>query len=42
VVKKIRKILAAIEPATQKIDVERGNIRKLSELEDRKQYHIKI
>jgi len=42
VVAKVKKILAVNKEATQKFDVERFNLRKLSELEVRKQYQIKI
>jgi hypothetical protein len=38
VVAKFREILAAIKQPAQKFDVERFNLRKLNELEVRKQY----
>ena len=41
-VAKIREILAVNKQAAQKFDVKRFNLRKLSELEIRKQHHIKI
>jgi len=42
VVAKIREILAVNKQAAQKFDVKRFNLRKLSELEIRKQYQIKL
>ena len=42
VVAKIRERLAVSKQAVQKSDVERFNLRKLTELEVRKQYYIKI
>jgi hypothetical protein len=42
VVADLGKGLAVSKHASQKLDVERFNIRKLNELEDRKQYEIKI
>jgi hypothetical protein len=42
VVAKVRERLAVIKQAAQNIDVERFNLKKLSELEVRKQYQIKI
>jgi len=39
---KVRERLAVSKQATQKFDVERFNLRKLNELEVRKQYWIKI
>jgi len=42
VVAKVREILAVNKQATQKFDVDRFNLRKLSDLEDRKHYQIKI
>jgi len=42
VVAKVRERLAVSKQATQKSDVERCNLRKLNELEVRKQYQIKI
>jgi hypothetical protein len=42
VVAKIRKSLAVIKEAAQNIDVERFNLRKLNDLEVRKQYQIEI
>jgi len=42
VVAKVTEILAISKQAAQKFDVERFNLRKLSELEVRKQYQIKI
>ena len=42
VVAKVGKRLAVNKPAAQKYDVGRLNLRKLSELEVRKQYQIKI
>jgi hypothetical protein len=42
VVAKVREILAVIKQATQKSDAERFNLKKLNELEVRKQYQIKI
>jgi len=41
-VAKVRERLAVSKHAAQKFDVERFNLRKLSELEVRKQYQIKI
>jgi len=41
-VEKVRERLAASKQATKKFDVERFNLRKQSELEVRKQYHINI
>jgi hypothetical protein len=40
VVAKVRKRLAVSKQAAQKFDVERFNLRKLNELEVRKQYQI--
>jgi hypothetical protein len=42
VVAKIRKILAISKQAIHKCDVERFNLRKLNDLEARKQIQIKI
>jgi len=42
VVSKVRERLAVSKQAALKFDVERFNLRKLNELEVRKQYHIKI
>ena len=42
VVAKVRERLAVRKHGAQKIDVEKFNLRKLSELEVRKQYQIKI
>jgi hypothetical protein len=42
VVAKVRERLAVIKQAAQKFDEERVNLKKLSELEVRKQYQIKI
>jgi hypothetical protein len=42
VVVKVRERLAVSKKETQKFDVERLNLRKLSELEVRKQHQIKI
>jgi hypothetical protein len=42
VVAKVRERLAVIKQAAQKIDTERFNLKKLSELEVKKQYQIKI
>jgi hypothetical protein len=42
VVAEVRDRLAVSREITRKFDVERFNLRKLSELEVRKQYHIKI
>jgi len=42
VVAKARERLAVSKQAAQKFDVVRFNIRKLSEVEVRKQYHIKM
>jgi hypothetical protein len=39
---KLREGLAVSKPATQKVEEERFNCRKLNELEVRKQYQIKI
>jgi hypothetical protein len=39
---KVTERLAVSKQAAQKFDVERNNIKKLSELEVRKQYEIKI
>jgi len=39
---KFTKTLAVSKKATQKFDVERFNLRKLNDLEVRKQYQIKI
>jgi len=39
---KVKERLAVSKQAAQKFDVERFNLRKLNELEVRKQYHIKI
>ena len=41
-VAKLREGVAVSKQAAQKFDVERFNLRKLSELEVRKQYQIKI
>jgi len=41
-VAKVRERLAVSKQETQKFDVERFNLRKLNELEFRKQYQIKI
>jgi hypothetical protein len=41
-VAKVSKRLVVNKPAAQKYDVDRFNLRKLSELEIRKQYQIKI
>jgi hypothetical protein len=41
-VAKVRERLGINKQAAQKFDEERFNVRKLSELEVRKQYHIKI
>jgi hypothetical protein len=41
VVAKVREKLAVSKQVTQNFDVERFNIRKLNELEFRKQYQIK-
>jgi len=38
---KVRKRMTVIKQATQKFNEERFNLRKLNELEPRKQYHIK-
>jgi len=40
--RKFTKTLAVSKKATQKFDVERFNLRKLNDLEVRKQYQIKI
>jgi len=42
VVAKVREMLAVSKQATQKCDGERFNLRKLNELEVRKQYQIEI
>jgi hypothetical protein len=42
VVAKVREILAISKQAAQKFDAERFNLKKLSVLEVRKQYQIKI
>jgi hypothetical protein len=42
VVAKVRERLAVIKQAAQNLDGERFNIRKLNELEVRKQYQIEI
>jgi hypothetical protein len=42
VVAKVSERLAVSNQRTEKFDVERYNLRKLSELEDRKEYQIKI
>jgi hypothetical protein len=42
VVAKVRERLAVIKQAAQKFDAERFNLKKLSELEVRKQYQLKI
>jgi hypothetical protein len=42
VVAKVRERLAVCKQAAQKFDVERFNLRKLSELEVRKQYQINL
>jgi glycine betaine/choline ABC-type transport system substrate-binding protein len=42
VVAKVRERLAVIKQAAQKFDAERFNLKKLSELEVRNQYQIKI
>ena len=42
VVEKVSKMLAENKQATQRFDVDRFNLRKLSELEVRKQYQIEI
>jgi len=39
---KVREVLAKNKQAEQKFDVKRFNLRKLSELDIRKQYQIKI
>jgi hypothetical protein len=39
---KVREILSVSKQAAQKLDVERFNLKKLSALEVRKWYHIKI
>ena len=41
-VAKVKEKLAVSKQAAQKFDVERFHLRKLSDLEDRKQYQIKI
>ena len=42
VVANVRERLAVSKPAAQKFDVERFNFRRLSKLENRKQYQIEI
>jgi hypothetical protein len=42
VVAKVRERLAVSKQAAQKFDAERFNLKKLSELEVRKQYQLKI
>jgi hypothetical protein len=42
VVAKVRERLAVSKQAAERVNVERFNLRKLSELEYRKKYHIKI
>jgi len=42
VVAKVKERLAVSKQAAQKFDVVRLNLRKLNELQVRKQYHIKI
>jgi len=42
VVAKVRERLAVSKQATQKFDVERFNLRNISELEVRKQYQTKV
>jgi len=42
VVAQVRELLAVIKQAAQKFDVESFNLRKLNELEFRKEYQIKI
>jgi hypothetical protein len=42
VIAKVREILAVNKQEAQKFDVKRFNLRKLSELENRKQYQIRI
>jgi DNA-binding SARP family transcriptional activator len=42
VVEKFREILTVSKPAAQTVDIEWFNLRKLNELEVRKQYRIKI
>ena len=42
VVAKVRERLAVTKQAEQKFDVERFNFRRLSKLENRKQYQIEI
>jgi hypothetical protein len=42
VVAKVRERLAVSKQAAQKFDVERFNLKKLSELDVRKQYQLKI
>jgi hypothetical protein len=42
VVAEVWEIVAVGKQAAQKFDVKRFNLRKLSELEVRKQYHMKI
>jgi hypothetical protein len=42
VVAKVREKLAVIKQATEMFDVEGFNVKKLSELEVRKQYQIRI
>jgi hypothetical protein len=41
-VAKVKERLAVSTQATQKFDVERFNLKKLSEMEGRKQYQIEI
>ena len=41
-VAKVRERLAVSKQAAQKFDVERFNLRRLSDLEDRKQYQTMI
>jgi hypothetical protein len=42
VVAEVKEILAVIKQAAQKFNTDRFNLRKLSELMVRKQYHIRI
>jgi len=42
VVAKVREELTVSKQAAQKFDVERFNLRKLSEIEVRKQYQVKV
>jgi len=42
VVAKVREKLAVRNQRTEEFDVERYNLKKISELEDRKEYQIKI